>query len=67
MNHIAIKKILLLALAAAPTISFAQDAKYTIQGKIGDNNAPAKVYLEYRKQGKTIIDSVALNGAATFP
>lgn len=62
MNHIAIKKILLLALAAAPTISFAQDAKYTIQGKIGDNNAPAKVYLEYRKQGKTIIDSVALNG-----
>lgn len=62
MNHIAIKKILLLALTAAPAITFAQDAKYTIQGKIGDNNAPAKVYLEYRKEGKTIIDSVTLAG-----
>jgi peroxiredoxin len=62
MNHTSLKKIFLLALAAAPAIGFAQDTKYTIQGKIGDNNAPAKVYLEYRKEGKTIIDSVTLAG-----
>jgi len=62
MNITALKKLTLLALAGMPAIGFAQDAKYTVQGKIGDNNAPAKVYLEYRKQGKTIIDSATLIG-----
>ncbi|GAA3964275.1 TlpA disulfide reductase family protein [Mucilaginibacter dorajii] len=62
------KKILLLTLAALPALSFAQDAKYTIQGKIGEVNAPAKVYLEYRiAKGKSQIDStVVTNGKFQF-
>jgi peroxiredoxin len=60
MNISAIKKITLMAIAGWPAIVFAQDAKYTIQGKIGENNAPAKVYLEYRVKGKVVIDSAIL-------
>ncbi|WP_184546875.1 TlpA disulfide reductase family protein [Mucilaginibacter sp. FT3.2] len=62
------KKILLLALAALPAITFAQDTQYTIQGKIGTFNAPAKVYLEYRfPKGKPIYDSCMLvNGKFKF-
>ena len=56
------KKLTLLALAALPAFAFAQEAKYTVQGKIGENNAPAKVYLEHRSKGKTIIDSAVLTG-----
>ncbi|QEC76360.1 TlpA disulfide reductase family protein [Mucilaginibacter ginsenosidivorax] len=62
------KKIILLALAALPVVVFAQDNKYDIQGKIGDFNAPAKVYLEYRfPKGKPIYDScTVVNGKFHF-
>jgi len=60
MNISAIKKVTLMAIAGWPAIVFAQDAKYTVQGKIGENNAPAKVYLEYRIKSKVVIDSATL-------
>ncbi|TWR24024.1 AhpC/TSA family protein [Mucilaginibacter pallidiroseus] len=54
------KKLLLGVLALAPALAFAQDSTFTIKGKLGELNAPAKVYLQYRKSGKTIIDSATL-------
>jgi len=62
------KRILLLALAVMPAIAFAQDTKYSIQGKMGEFNAPAKVYLEYRfPKGKPIYDSCnVVNGKFHF-
>ncbi len=62
------KKILMLAIAALPAVAFAQDTRYNIQGKIGEFNAPAKVYLEYRfPKGKPIYDSCAVvNGKFHF-
>jgi len=62
------KKTILLALATLPAIAFAQDNKYDVQGKIGDFNAPAKVYLEYRfPKGKPIYDScTVVNGKFHF-
>ena len=62
MNISVMKKITLLILAGLPAFVFAQNAKYTVQGKIGENNAPAKVYLQYRQKGKTVTDSVTLTG-----
>lgn len=64
MNLTSIKKIALTAIASAPALAFAQDAQYTVQGKIGDYNAPAKVYVQYRKDGKTVVDSAVLNEGA---
>jgi peroxiredoxin len=54
------KKLLLSAVAFIPAMLFAQDTKYTIQGNVGTLNKPAKVYLQYRKDGKTLSDSVTL-------
>ena len=60
------KKALLVIFAAAPALVFAQNT-YTVKGKVGSINAPAKVFLQYRVDGKTITDStVANNGAFTF-
>ncbi|QEM07496.1 AhpC/TSA family protein [Mucilaginibacter rubeus] len=64
MNLTSIKKIALTAIASAPALAFAQDTQYTVQGKIGDYNAPAKVYVQYRNDGKTVVDSAILNGGA---
>lgn len=55
------KKILLSAVALLPVLAFAQDGKFTVQGKVGVYSAPAKVYLQYRNAGKTIVDSAVLN------
>lgn len=62
------KKTLLIALVTLPALAFAQDTKYKIEGKIGDFNAPAKVYLEYRfPKGKPIYDScTVVNGKFHF-
>jgi hypothetical protein len=62
MNLTSIKTIALTAIASFPALAFAQDSQYTVQGKIGEYNAPAKVYVQYRKDGKTVVDSVVLNG-----
>ena len=54
------KKIILMALACLPAFVFAQDGKYTVEGTIGTYNAPAKIYLQYRFNGKVITDSTLL-------
>jgi peroxiredoxin len=54
------KKFALTALACLPTLLFAQNSTYTIQGNVAAMNAPAKVYLEYRKAEQNILDSVEL-------
>jgi len=54
------KKIVLMAFACLPVFAFAQDSKFVVQGTIGNLNAPAKIYLQYRQAGKTITDSATL-------
>ncbi len=54
------KKIVLMALASLPAFVFAQDSQYTVQGSVGKFNAPAKMYMEYRKDGKAVTDSVVM-------
>lgn len=55
-------KILMLA-AFIPAIASAQTAKFTITGKIGTLDKPAKVYLDYMDDGKGNEDSVdVVNG-----
>jgi len=61
------KKIVLMAIAGLPALAFAQTGKYVVQGSIGNLNAPAKVYLQSRKDGKPATDSVVVvNGKFTF-
>ncbi len=44
-----------------------QQSNFTISGKIGHLNAPAKVYLDYNVEGKTVSDSCQLaDGAFKF-
>ncbi|TWJ03457.1 peroxiredoxin [Mucilaginibacter frigoritolerans] len=57
------KKLLLFAVASIPAIVFAQDGKYNITGSINTTyTSPAKVYLEHAVNGKTVTDSVVVNG-----
>lgn len=61
------KKYALSAIAFIPALLFAQDTKYTVQGNVGTFNKPAKVYLQYRLDGKLTSDSVTLkDGKFTF-
>lgn len=54
-------------MALLPVIAFAQDDTYLIQGKVGNYNAPAKMYLRYEVKGKPVTDSVKLkNGTFQF-
>ena len=61
------KKIVLIALASIPALTFAQ-GKYAVKGTLATTyNAPAKIYLEYRVKGKTNTDSVVVkNGQFEF-
>jgi peroxiredoxin len=61
------KKIILAALAYLPVLAIAQTGKYTVDGKIGNYNSPAKVYLRIYTNDKEHIDSVTLkNGVFHF-
>jgi len=62
------KKIVLIALACLPAMVFAQEGKYIVKGTIGTYSAPAKVYLRYSFDDKTVTtDSTTLkNGAFEF-
>ncbi|WP_432710435.1 redoxin domain-containing protein [Pedobacter sp.] len=60
------KKLILSAAILLPLATFAQDG-YTLKGKVGALNAPAKIYLQYRTEKSVIIDSAELkNGAFEF-
>lgn len=63
------KKLLLTLFATLPIITFAQDVNFIIKGKIGNLNAPVKMYLMYHLPGKptNTYDSVMLqNGQFEF-
>jgi len=50
------KKLILLALLATPSLLFAQE-NFVIKGKLGSVDAPAKVFLMYREGTSNITDS----------
>lgn len=54
------KKLIFAVIALLPAMAFAQDGRYKVEGTIGANNAPAKVYLQTYVQGKTLTDSITL-------
>lgn len=59
-------KLLLLA-ALTPVIAAAQTPNFTISGKIGNLNKPAKIYLDYSAEGGGSTDSAELvNGTFKF-
>ena len=61
------KKFLLTILVASPALLFAQNGEYTLNGKIGTLNAPAKAYLNYVAGGKQVMDSTVISkGAFAF-
>ena len=63
------KKAVFTLLAALPlaAMAHAPTGAFTVKGKVGAVSTPAMVYLEYRKDGKTIDDSVTIkNGEFEF-
>ncbi len=54
------KKLILAAVALLPLAALAQNGAYTVQGKVGSYNTPAKMYLQYQDKGKVVTDSVTL-------
>jgi peroxiredoxin len=54
------KKLLLLVMAALPSVLFAQE-NFVIKGKVGTVTTPAKVFLMYRQDANTITDSALVN------
>lgn len=58
---------LLIVIAIAPFLAMAQKPDFTITGKIGNLNAPAKLYIDYSSEGKGKSDSATLvNGTFKF-
>lgn len=63
------KKVFLMLMVALPTLLFAQNNpdNYTLKGKVGNLNAPARAYLLYGVKGKEVLDSTAIvNGEFKF-
>jgi len=62
------KKIIVIGLSMIQVAAFAQaDRKYTVTGKYGNYNSPAKVYLKYTADNQPALDSVVLkNGTFKF-
>lgn len=61
------KKILLTALLVSPIMVFAQTGSYTLKGKVGSLNAPAKAYLlQAAENGRQTDSAMVKNGAFEF-
>lgn len=61
------KKTIIALSIVLPTIAFAQNQGFTIQGKAGKTNAPAKIFLSYRSGNQFVQDSALLKkGAYSF-
>ncbi len=61
------RKLFLLIVCLLPSVLFAQEGKYVLQGKVGNLNAPAKAYLLYRNGDQSVTDSaIVKNGAFEF-
>jgi peroxiredoxin len=59
------KRLTLMALMVAPAIGFAQNSTFTLKAKFAAK--PAKMYLSYRVDGNTVLDStVVTNGGFQF-
>lgn len=55
------KRTILITLACLPALAFSQTTKFTIDGGLDAGlNSPAKVYLEYFPNGKTVKDSATV-------
>ena len=54
------KKLILMAALILPAIVWAQDDSYTVHGKVGNYNAPAKIYLQYAVKDSVMTDSLVL-------
>ena len=60
------KNLILSALAILPFAAFAQQP-FTVKGKVGNLNAPAKAFLAYRVGSTSVVDSATLvDGAFEF-
>lgn len=62
------KKLFIYIITLLPLIAFAQtDGQFTIKGKVGNLNAPARVYLVYQLGANRVIDSALItNGSFNF-
>src|SRR5690606_29448945 len=61
------KRQLILGLFLAPVVAAGQSGSYTVNGKVGNYNAPAKVYLIHQSGGQNAADSaVVKNGVFQF-
>ena len=61
------KRLVLSLLMTTPAFVFAQAGDFTLNGKIGALDAPAKVYLTYRSGENSVMDSAVVNkGAFVF-
>src|SRR4051812_22255800 len=57
------KKLIIAGLSMIQVTAFGQTSnKFVITGRYGNFHAPAKAYLEYQMNGKSILDSVILIG-----
>lgn len=60
------KRIVLLGLAVAPTVLFAQES-FTLNGKVGQTNPQAKVFIQYKDNGQGVLDSAKIeNGVFKY-
>ncbi|HLT88209.1 MAG TPA: TlpA disulfide reductase family protein [Sphingobacterium sp.] len=60
------KKVILTAIAAVPTLLFGQE-DFTVNGKVGAIQDEAKVFFQYRDNGQTVLDSTAItNGVFKY-
>ena len=56
IQHLSIKKIVILFSVLIPLSLFAQQ-EYVLKGKIGDLNAPAKIHILFEYEGEAVQDS----------
>lgn len=60
------KKFIIAVITVFPALAYAQQT-YTVKGKVGNLNAPAKAYMSYHVEGGNQLDSSEVtNGAFTF-
>lgn len=55
------KNLVLSLLLTAPALGFAQQGEFTLNGKLGTLNAPARAYLAYQAGQERLIDSAVIN------
>ncbi|CAM4301990.1 Peroxiredoxin [Pedobacter westerhofensis] len=54
------KKLLISLMIASPALACGQNGEFTVNGKIGTLNSPAKAYLNYVADGKQVMDSAVI-------